>query len=118
MERKVKKAVSRLDGRIAVSLKEIEKADFVLVVGADPVQEAPMLALAMRQAVRSGATVAVMDPRPVFLPFEFAHVPVAPGDIDLYLNTVVKKAVGRSCCRSVGSRSPEVLRCPARRISL
>ena len=104
-ERKVKKAVSRLDGRIAVSLKEIEKADFVLVVGADPVQEAPMLALAIRQAARSGATVAVMDPRPVFLPLEFAHVPVAPGDIDFYLSTVVKKAVGRSAAETLGEET-------------
>jgi NADH-quinone oxidoreductase subunit G len=104
-ERKVKKAVSRLDARIAVSLREIEKADFVLVVGADPVQEAPMLALAMRQAVRSGATVAVMDPRPVFLPFKFAHVPVASGDMDLYLGMVVKKAVGRSSAEALGAEA-------------
>jgi len=105
MERKVKKAVSRLDARIAVSLKEIEKADFILVVGADPVQEAPMLALAMRQAVRSGATVAVMDPRPVFLPFEFAHVAVAAGDIDFYLSMVVKKAVGHKAAEALGAEA-------------
>ena len=50
MAHKVKKAVSRLDGRLAISMREIEGADFILVVGADPVNEAPMLALAMRQA--------------------------------------------------------------------
>ena len=104
-ERKVKEAVSRLDARIAVSLREIEKADFVLAVGADPVQEAPMLALAMRQAVRSGATVAVMDPRPVFLPFEFAHIPVAPGDLDFYLSMVVKKAAGRKAAEALGAEA-------------
>ena len=104
-ERKVKEAVSRLDARIAISLKEIEKADFVLTVGADPVQEAPMLALAMRQARRNGATVAVLDPRPVFLPFEFAHVPVAPGDMDFYLSMVVKKAVGRKAAEALGAEA-------------
>jgi NADH-quinone oxidoreductase subunit G len=104
-ERKVKKAVSKLDGRIAVSLREMEKADFLLVVGADPVQEAPMLALAMRQACRNGGTVAVMDPRPVFLPFEFVHLPVPPGDMDLYLSMVVKKAVGRKAAEALGGEA-------------
>ena len=54
-ERKVKAAVSRLDARLAVSLREMEEADFILVAGADPVNEAPMLALALRQAWRRGA---------------------------------------------------------------
>ena len=35
-----------------------------MVAGADPVNEAPMLALALRQAQRRGAKVAVLDPRP------------------------------------------------------
>jgi NADH-quinone oxidoreductase subunit G len=61
-----------------VSLREIESADFIAVLGADPVNEAPMLALAMRQAQRKGATVAVFDPRPIFLPFEFKHLPLRP----------------------------------------
>ena len=46
------KAVSRIEKKTAVSLKEIEQADLVLVVGADPINEAPMLALALRQAFR------------------------------------------------------------------
>ena len=44
---------------MAVSLREIERADLILAVGVDPVNEAPMLALAMRQAFRNGAAVAV-----------------------------------------------------------
>ena len=46
-----------------------------------------------------------MDPRPVFLPLEFAHIPVAPGDIDLYLSTVVKKAVGRKAAEAMGAEA-------------
>ena len=52
---KVQTAVTRLEPELAVSLREVEKADFILVMGADPINEAPMLALAMRQAQRNGA---------------------------------------------------------------
>lgn len=122
MARKVKKAVSRLDGRIAVSLREVEGADFILAVGADPINEAPMLALAMRQAFKDGAgvapmfplpmapafisrtLVAVLDPRPVFLPLEFIHLPVNPGDLDPLLGILIKRTVGRSVVEGL---SPE-----------
>jgi NADH-quinone oxidoreductase subunit G len=101
-ERKVRKAISRLDSRLTVSMRGIEKADFVLAVGADPVNEAPMLALAMRQAHRKGATVVVADPRPVFLPFDFEHLAVAPWDLDLCLNVLIKGAVDRSAAEKMG----------------
>ena len=93
LERKVKAAVDRLDERLAVSLRELEAADFILVVGADPVNEAPMLALALRQAQRRGAKVTVLDPRPVFLPFEFESLPVPPGQLDAALGALVKGAL-------------------------
>jgi NADH-quinone oxidoreductase subunit G len=67
MERKLNAAIKRLDGSLAISMQEIEKADFILVLGADPVNEAPMLALARGRLIE-GAAVAVIDPRPVFLP--------------------------------------------------
>ncbi len=53
-----------LTNRLAVSMREMEKADFILAVGADPVNEAPMLALAMRQAFKDGAGVAPIFPLP------------------------------------------------------
>ena len=68
MVHKVKTAIARLEPELAVSLREVEQADLVLAVGADPINEAPMLALALRQAVRNGARVVVLDPRPVELP--------------------------------------------------
>jgi len=76
--RKVQTAVTRLAPELSVSPAEIESADFVLVVGADPVNEAPMLALSLRQAFRKGARVVVVDPRPVSLPFDFAHIALPP----------------------------------------
>jgi NADH-quinone oxidoreductase subunit G len=82
-QRKVRTAVTRLDERLAVPMRQIEDADFILALGADPVNEAPMLAMAMRQAWRKGAQVVVVDPRPVFLPFPFSHLAVTPEHIDV-----------------------------------
>ncbi|MDH3883707.1 MAG: molybdopterin-dependent oxidoreductase, partial [Desulfobacterales bacterium] len=93
--RKVKSAVSRLEPDLTVSLREIESADFIAVVGADALNEAPMLALAMRQARRNDATVAVIDPRPVFLPFEFEHLPAKLDEFNAYLGAVIKAAIDR-----------------------
>ncbi len=93
LERKVKAAVGRLDNRLAVFMRQIEDADFIAAVGADPVNEAPMLALAMRQAQRRGATVVVLDPRPVFLPGEFEHLAVSPGHLEAALAALVKGAI-------------------------
>jgi NADH-quinone oxidoreductase subunit G len=91
--RKVKSAVGRLEPDLMVSLREIESADFVVVVGTDAINEAPMLALAMRQARQNDATVAVIDPRPVFLPFESEHLPVKLDQVNAYLGALVKAAI-------------------------
>jgi NADH-quinone oxidoreductase subunit G len=95
LERKIKVAISRLETDLAVSLRDLEKSDFIIVAGADPVNEAPMLALALRQAWRRGATVMVIDPRPVFLPFEFEHLSVSPGDIDRCLDLLSRTALSQ-----------------------
>ena len=93
MAQKVKSASSRLESGLAVSLRELESADSILVVGADPINEAPMLALAMRQAQRSGGKIAVIDPRPVSLPFEFHHLQVTPNEVNLCASLLVKAVV-------------------------
>ncbi len=105
MARKVERAVARLDESLAVSMREMEKADFIVAVGADPVNEAPMLALAMRQAFRNRASIVVVDPRPVFLPFEFEHLPVAPDDLEPCLAALVKGAVDRSEAEKMGGEA-------------
>jgi NADH-quinone oxidoreductase subunit G len=107
MEVKVRRAVSRLDARLAVSMKEIQEADFILGVGADPMNEAPMLALAMRQAFRSSARIAVVDPRPVFLPFQFDHLAVSARDLNPCLDVIVKEALGRSDQARLGPAASE-----------
>jgi NADH-quinone oxidoreductase subunit G len=65
-------------GDQARSLEEIRQSDFLLFLGADPLNEGPGLALAARQAVRRGAPAAVIDPRPVELPFPAVHLPLSP----------------------------------------
>jgi NADH-quinone oxidoreductase subunit G len=88
LARKTSDAVQNLDAQVAVSLRDIEQADFVLVAAADPLNEAPMLALALRQAARRGARIVVLDPRPVWLPLEFQHLPLALAEIDIHLKFI------------------------------
>jgi NADH-quinone oxidoreductase subunit G len=91
--RKTRSAIENLDGEIAVSMMEIEKADFVIIAGADPLNEAGMSALAVRQAARQQAPVITIDPRPVFVPCDFKHIPATPGEIEPYLGMIVGKAL-------------------------
>ena len=92
VQQKVKTAVDLLDDTLAISMGALENSDFILALGVDPVNEAPMLALAMRQAQRRGAEIAVVDPRPVSLPFSFSHLAVTPEHMDLCAQVLVQKA--------------------------
>lgn len=74
-------AVAGLNRRTAVAMPRLAEADLIVVLGADPVNEAPMAALAMRQAARAGAAVIVLDPRPTVLPMPFTHIPLRPEEI-------------------------------------
>lgn len=98
----VKTAISRLEPQLRVSLRDIERADFILAVGADPINESPMLALAMRQALRNGATIVVIDPRSVSLPFPFLHIPVVPKALSAYLGSLIKIVVNRDTADKMG----------------
>ncbi|MDX9787465.1 MAG: NADH-quinone oxidoreductase subunit NuoG [Desulfobacterales bacterium] len=98
----VKAAQSGLSLQTAVSLGQVVNADVILVVGADPVNEAPMLALELNKAHRKGANIVVMDPRPVELPFEFNQVPVAPQQLARYLGRLMTDTVTREAARTVG----------------
>jgi NADH-quinone oxidoreductase subunit G len=102
IQEKVKTAASELDADLAVSLRDLENADYILAVGADPVNEAPMLAMAMRQAQRKGAKVVLVDPRPVGLPFDFCHLPVVPGAMGLWLTFLLKHTAGQNTSEPSG----------------
>ncbi len=91
LKKKVKSAIAQLDSQVAVTLRQVEAADFILAVGIDPINEAPMLALAMRQAYRTEATVAVIDPRPLSLPFPFAHLAVPTWEMNRCLQLLLKE---------------------------
>jgi NADH-quinone oxidoreductase subunit G len=104
---KIRTAVSGLYGELAVSMRELEEADFILAVGADPVNEAPMLALAMRQAQRGGAKVVVLDPRPISMPFAFQHLPVAPNAMGQCLGLLVKETLDRDDAKALGQKALE-----------
>jgi NADH-quinone oxidoreductase subunit G len=102
LEFKMRAAISRLTPDLAISLGQVSDADFILVIGADPINEAPMLAFEMRQAQRRGAKIVVMDPRPVFLPFEYRHIPVAPEQLNDLLGQLLTAVVSRDTARLLG----------------
>jgi NADH-quinone oxidoreductase subunit G len=102
LAQKVKTASSRLEPGLTVSLRELETADFVLVVGADPLNEAPMLALEMRQAQRRNANIVVIDPRPISLPFDFKHLPLPLEQVNLCLGALMKAAANREAAKELG----------------
>ncbi len=73
-------AAHDLSDRLA-SLEQIRHSDVIFVAGADPLAEAPMLAVAMRQAARNGAQIFVYDPRAIELPFDFDHQRIKPSEL-------------------------------------
>jgi NADH-quinone oxidoreductase subunit G len=103
----IQTAISRFEPQVKLSLRDVERADFILVVGADPINEAPMLAMAMRQAKRNGADVVVLDPRSVELPFTLQHVPVPHDALCIYLGYLIKRVVDSGEAHALGERAAE-----------
>jgi NADH-quinone oxidoreductase subunit G len=66
-----------LSDRLA-SMEKVRHSDLVMVFGVDPLAEAPMLAVALRQTTENGGQVLVYDPRPVDLPCDFDHLNFSP----------------------------------------
>ena len=81
-------------GQKARSLAEIGRSDLLILIGADPLAEAPLLALALRQAVRAGGQMAILDPRPVRLPCACAHLPLSPEQLLPALQALAAGAAG------------------------
>jgi NADH-quinone oxidoreductase subunit G len=65
-------------GGLARSQRDIRQSDLVVLCGLDPHAEAPMLALAARQAVRQGARAVCIDPRGPRLPFPAGRIAAWP----------------------------------------
>jgi len=59
----------------------------------------------MRQAQRAGAKVAVLDPRPVSLPFEYAHWPLTPDDLNSALQELMRPVLSGSAAESQGKNA-------------
>jgi NADH-quinone oxidoreductase subunit G len=96
----LKTAVRCLQPALAVSLADLSTAHDVLVVGADPLNEAPMLALALRQVTRRGGRVSVIDPRGIDLPFEFDHWAVHPERMTAVLRALLGQMDSRQADHS------------------
>jgi len=78
-------------GPHARSLDDVRQSDLVVLVGADPLAEGPMLAVAIRQAVRNGGQVLVIDPRPVTLPCAMTHSALQPERLPTLLQALAAR---------------------------
>jgi NADH-quinone oxidoreductase subunit G len=99
----LKTAVGCLKPELAVSMAAVAQAHDVLVVGADPLNEAPMLVLALRQVQRRGGRVTVVDPRAVQLPFDFDHWAVHPSELAAVMQGLIQEIGGRQATAPVVS---------------
>lgn len=70
------RVAANIPSGLLASLKQVRQSDLVVVFGVDPLNEAPLLALALRQVVRAGGQVVVLDPRGIELPCDFTNHPV------------------------------------------
>ncbi len=62
------------------TLEDVRRASRLLVIGADPVETNPILGLAMKAAIRKGATVVVADPRTTLTSrWAAEHLRIRPG---------------------------------------
>ncbi len=100
-ENKDRRAASLLGPGLARSMREMEVSDLIILAGIDPLNEAPMLALSMRQAVLKGAKVIAADPRPIRLPFKFAHVPTPPEALADALSGLLVREAGGGCAPTI-----------------
>ncbi|NNG00740.1 MAG: NADH-quinone oxidoreductase subunit NuoG [Desulfobacteraceae bacterium] len=91
---KSRNALDALAPELVATMKDVRESDFILAIGTDPVNEAPVLTLALRQAQRNGAHITVIDPRPVSLPFDFEHLPTSPEEMGDQLAAIVCAALG------------------------
>ena len=100
-----RRAVGRLLPEFSATLADVAKSDCILALGVDPVNEAPMLALAMRQAARNGATVTVSDPRPVTLPFDFQRLALPPATLTQLAGFLISRTIPRDAIESAGEQA-------------
>lgn len=105
----VRTAAASLTPELALSLKEIEAADSILAIGTDVLNEAPMAALALRQARRKGAFVAAMDFRHLAWPFDFFHLPVHPAAMETAVLWLKQAVAGEDSQTGPPSELPESL---------
>lgn len=86
------RAVTNLPAELSASLADVRNSDLLLLTGVDPLAEGPMLAVAIRQAVRNGGRVMICDPRPVELPCSAEYLPCQPQELPQLLSALAQGA--------------------------
>jgi NADH-quinone oxidoreductase subunit G len=103
----LKTAVEHVSEDLAVSLGAISVAHAVVVIGGDPLSEAPMLTLSLRQAQQAGGHVTVIDPRPVEMPLAFDHWPLHGASVAETLRSLTRSVEADRSAPTEASKSME-----------
>jgi formate dehydrogenase major subunit len=83
------------------SFDDIESARAILVCGANPTEDHPIVGARIRQAARHGAALIVIDPRRIELAADAAcHLAVRPGTNVALLNAMAHTIVAEGLCDS------------------
>jgi predicted molibdopterin-dependent oxidoreductase YjgC len=76
-------------GAMTNSIREIRDADFLFVIGSNTSEAHPIIAMEMKRAVRRGATLAVADPRAIWMStIAEKHLQLQPGTDVWLLNAM------------------------------
>jgi formate dehydrogenase major subunit len=77
-------------GAVTATFNEVENADVIIVIGANPVENHPVAATFFKQAAKRGATLIVMDPRGQALRQHATHMlQFRPGSDVALLNAIM-----------------------------
>lgn len=84
-------------GAASASYADIERASTIVLAGANPTEAHPVIGARIRQAVRRGARLVVIDPRAIEL-CEWAaiHLPLRPGSNVALLNALARSLIEQS----------------------
>ncbi len=67
-------------GAMTNSIAEIPHASLIFMIGANPTEADPIIGLKIKEAVRNGAKLIVVDPREIWLTrLAMMHMPIKPG---------------------------------------
>lgn len=88
-------------GAASASYRDIEKATTIVIAGANPTEAHPVVGARIRQAIRRGATLVIIDPREIELgALARLHLQIEPGTNVALFNAIARVMLDEGLCDS------------------